>query len=55
MGVTDYNEVVRVMESVEGFMFPNSSLGEVVTSWEDTFSGIDSLVDYAKKRSAKCQ
>lgn len=55
MVVTDYNEVVRVMESVEGFMFPNSSLGEVVTPWEDTFSGIDSLVDYAKKRSAKCQ
>ena len=43
--MTDYNEVVKLMESVEGFMFPDSQLGEVVNNWDDTFSGLDLLVE----------
>lgn len=45
----EVNEVVREMESVEGFMFPDSSLGEVVNSWDDTFSGLDLLVSKSQK------
>ncbi|MCP1245198.1 hypothetical protein NKW54_04505 [Acetobacter cerevisiae] len=44
MNHTDFNEVVRVMESVDGFMFPNNALGDVVTAWDDTFCGLDLLL-----------
>lgn len=39
----EFNEVVREMESVEGFMFPDNTLGKVLNSWKDTFSGLDLL------------
>lgn len=39
--MSDYEMVVEEMEKVEGFMFPNSELGEPVTKWEDTFSLIN--------------
>lgn len=44
MNETNFHEVVRTMESAEGFMFPDNTLGELVTPWKDTFSGLDALV-----------
>ena len=43
--MSDYEMVVKEMEKVEGFMFPNSELGEPVTKWENTFSVFDMLVE----------
>lgn len=45
----EVNEVVQRMMSVGDFMFPDSSLGEVVNSWDDTFSGLDLLVSKSQK------
>lgn len=45
MNEREFNEVVRTMKSVEGFMFPDNTLGEVVNSWEDTFCGLDLLLE----------
>ena len=42
--MSDYETVIKEMESVEGFMFPNSELGKVVTEYKDTFSGLDILM-----------
>ena len=44
MSEEEVKKVVACMESVEGFMFPDTQLGHVRHSYKDTFDGLSLLL-----------